>query len=59
MDVLASTRANSTVPAPTMNGPTVIGSRGPMRCARAPIRAENASISTVIGISAAPASSAE
>ncbi len=42
-----------------MSGPIVIGNRGPMRCASAPIRAENASMIRVIGISAAPAPSAE
>ena len=40
------------------SGPSVIGRRGPMRCASPAERAENTSISAVIGRRAAPASSA-
>ena len=49
----------SRIPTATNSGPTVICSRGPMRAASAPERADNASISPVIGSVAAPASSAE
>ena len=52
-------RVRSAIPAPTMIGPTVMGSRGPIRWARAPIRDENRSMSTVSGSSDAPACNAE
>ena len=46
-------------PAAHTSGPTLIGSRGPMRSASAPERADSRSMSTVIGVVAAPASSGE
>ena len=52
-------RVISRVPAATSSGPTVICSRGPMRAANAPERADRASMSTVMGKVAAPASTAE
>ena len=54
-DADASTRSSRSRPAALTSGPTVIGSRGPMRPASAPARAENSSMITVIGSSAAPA----
>ena len=45
--------------AATTKGPTVMGMRGPMRWASCPARADSASMITVIGNNAAPASSAE
>ena len=42
------------MPAPTTTGPTAICSRGPMRTANAPDRAEKASMTTVRGRRAAP-----
>ena len=47
------------MPAPTIRGPTLSWSRGPMRWASAPLRAEKASMITVMGSSEAPASSGE
>jgi len=59
-DVSLSTRtASSIAAADESNGPTVIGSRGPIRVASAPIRDDSRSSSTVIGISADPAASGE
>ena len=48
-------RRRSSSPAALISGPTVIGSRGPIRCASAPARAENTSMITVTGSSAVPA----
>ena len=42
-----------------MNGPTVIGMRGPILCASAPARAENASMTSVMGRVDTPAASAD
>ncbi len=50
---------SSTMPAPTTTGPTAICRRGPMRAARAPERAEKASMMAVRGRSELPASSGE
>ena len=47
------------IPAAITSGPTVSGIRGPIRCASAPERAENTSISAVTGSDAAPASIGE
>ena len=47
------------MPAPTTTGPTAIWSRGPIRDARAPERAEKASMITVRGSREVPASSGE
>jgi hypothetical protein len=47
----------SSSPPAASSGPAVISGRGPIRCARAPARAEKSSISTVTGNSAVPASS--
>ena len=54
-----ASRANNATPTPATIGPTVICRRGPMRCASAPLRAENRNMSTVIGSSDAPAASGE
>jgi hypothetical protein len=58
-DAPGSMRANSNIAPATMNAPSVIGHRGPMRCATPPMRDESRSISIVTGSSDAPASSAE
>ena len=42
-------RASRSSPPAQTSGPTVIGSRGPMRSASAPARAERSSISAVTG----------
>ena len=47
------------MPTPAIIGPTVIGMRGPIRCASAPMRAENSSIIAVSGSSDAPAAMGE
>ena len=52
-------RRSSTMPAPTTTGPTDICRRGPIRVARAPERAEKASMRAVRGRSELPASSGE
>ena len=57
MTSVGSTRSISSSPPPTTSGPTVIGSRGPMRPASAPARAENTSMIAVSGSSAVPAAS--
>ena len=48
-------RPASSVPAATISGPTVIGSRGPIRVASAPARGESSVISAIVGSRAAPA----
>jgi len=50
--VLRIRRAN---PAPTTTGPTLICRRGPIFAASCPDRPDNSSMTTVSGISAAPA----
>ena len=54
-DASGPIRGSSSRPAAAINGPMVIGSRGPIRPASAPARAENASMITVNGSSAVPA----
>ena len=54
-----SSNENNAMPAPAITGPTVIGIRGPIRCASAPMRAENSSIIAVSGSSDAPAAMGE
>ena len=54
-----SIRVISSIPAAITSGPTVSGMRAPMRCARAPERADSASISAVTGSDAAPAASGD
>ena len=44
-----ATRVNNSMPSATTIGPTVIGMRGPMRCASAPIRDDSSSIMIVTG----------
>ena len=51
------TRSISSRPAAETSGPTVMGSRGPIRPASAPARAENTSMTAVSGSSAVPAAS--
>ena len=53
------TWASQAMPAAVTSGPTVIGSRAPMRWARAPLDEDSSNMSTVIGSSPTPASSAE
>ncbi len=48
-------RANSASPAAITRGPMVICSRGPIRAARAPERADSASMITVTGSREMPA----
>ncbi len=54
-----SIRTISRSPRAITAGPTVMGTRGPMRWARAPLRAEKASITNVSGMVAAPAARGE
>ncbi len=55
----ASTRLSTSNPAPASSGPTVSCSRGPIRVASAPERADSDSIRMVTGNSASPASNGE
>ena len=54
-DASGPTRSRSSSPHADTSGPMVIGSRGPMRPASAPTRAENRNMITVSGSSAVPA----
>ena len=58
-DTPGSIRVINSSPMATTHGPTVIGKRGPIRCARAPARAENSNMMMVSGNSDAPASNGE
>jgi hypothetical protein len=52
-------RAINASPAAAMSGPTVMGNRGPVRCAREPAHGEPMSMMTVVGRVAKPAAKAE
>ncbi len=52
-------RRYSSTPQAATSGPSDIGSRGPMRAARAPERAESTSMMPVTGSRAVPASNGE
>ena len=52
-------RASSTKPAAATSGPTISGSRGPMRSASAPVQRESSDIVTTNGRNAAPAFAGE
>ena len=56
---VAPIRVIMTTPTAHTSGPSVIGSRGPIRSANWPARAESSSITTVTGSNATPASSGE
>ena len=56
-DAPAPMRPSRSIPAAASRSPTVIGQRGPIRCARRPDRAESSSMITVIGSIAVPAAS--
>ena len=48
-------RVSRASPTPATTGPTLMGTRGPMRCDRRPARDDSTSITRVIGIRAVPA----
>ena len=52
-------RAINATPTAAMSGPTVMGIRGPVRCASAPAHGEPISMMIVMGSVARPAASAE